>query len=596
MYNSITERHIKFLSIISYTLLIIALVLFFFNSQSSGYKLSIYNSLPVYFWIFFIFSLITCIITLIISAFFLRNRIWYCSYICILISYIFILLLPIIRGNVLNGRGMEDVLTHIGWAKDILFMGNFYENFYPTTHIIYVNLNFIGFTLESASIIISTYFSILLILLFYVLAKVISNNFQHALFIIAFTVPLLFSYFHVTIHPALFSIFLFPLILYSIHKIEKLNKNIEFKIILFLLILLIVIFHPMTTFILIIVLILFSLLKITKKYFQYNKNFKIINFNFGGVAIIAFILWINSFNKTWIHINDIFRSIFYHPSISIAGSYLSLLNKSNVTTLNLVSITFFSYGQILIYFILSIICIFIVIKNIIQRKIEYFEILYSLQFLVGLGIALLFFFFYFIEFSPIRTSRYAIVIAPILCGIVLYNFIYNIKIKKYRKFSIILIIFIISLVSILGILNIYGSSRVAKANSELTYMENNGLRWFLENRNVNNPLIANGIFLDKIEIYYHSSINLLNKTGKFYGMIPTHFGYDKNNTLSKSFQGENIYMITNEFSRINYKVFPEEVQSKTHHYLRRDIIKLNKDNTVLKIYENNEFESWLVGI
>ena len=250
------------------------------------------------------------------------------------------------------------------------------------------------------------------------------------------------------------------------------------------------------------------------------------------LSIVAFIAWTFSFYRALGDIRRIFNSFLYETvRAPIVEKYVNILNIANLDILQTAQIFFNRYGPIFIYFSISIICLFFVLKRIRNRKIKYLEISYSIQFFAGIALAVIFLFGDFIEYDPIRVSRYAILMATILCGIVTYEIINRTRRKINRGLIVASLVFMICLVSILGIFNIYTSPYTSSSNAQLTHMEKNGINWFLENRNKNISLITGVFFLEKNEIYYFGRESAFYNKGKFVkDMIPTHFGYDENKT------------------------------------------------------------------
>jgi hypothetical protein len=73
--------------------------------------------------------------------------------------------------------------------------------------------------------------------------------------------------------------------------------------------------------------------------------------------------------------------------------------------------------------------------------------------------------------------------------------------------------------------------------------------------------------------------------------VPYHFGYDKSNTLSSSFDTD-LYLITTARDLTIYTdIFPEMADLR---YNESDFLKINQDKSLSKIYSSGEFNNWML--
>jgi hypothetical protein len=95
-----------------------------------GYEMSIYGNIPGWIWMFLILS-----IAIAISINWQQDGNNLAIYYVMFMSICFILLLPIIKGYFMYGRG--DALTHVGTIREILGTGTIEQsNIYPVIHIL----------------------------------------------------------------------------------------------------------------------------------------------------------------------------------------------------------------------------------------------------------------------------------------------------------------------------------------------------------------------------------------------------------------------------------------------------------------------------
>ena len=164
---------IKIIAIIAFTFIISALTIISKTSPASGYEISIYDAYPWYFWVFIITSIFMGQIILVRSALSSdkSDRLCFFGFLAIITTNIILLFMPFIRGYATYGRG--DVLSHIGYIKDILRTASFgTDNFYPLDHILTASLSYItSINVEHAVNIIPPIFSLFYIISIYFLAR-----------------------------------------------------------------------------------------------------------------------------------------------------------------------------------------------------------------------------------------------------------------------------------------------------------------------------------------------------------------------------------------------------------------------------------------
>ena len=167
------NRILKIITIIAFIFIILASIIIAKTPPASDYEISIYDAYPGYFWVFIITSIFMGQIILLKSAFSSdkNDKIWVSGFLAILTTNVILLFMPFIRGYATYGRG--DVLSHIGYIKDILRTASFgTNNFYPLDHIVTASLSYItSINVEPAVNIIPPIFSLFYIISIYFLAR-----------------------------------------------------------------------------------------------------------------------------------------------------------------------------------------------------------------------------------------------------------------------------------------------------------------------------------------------------------------------------------------------------------------------------------------
>jgi len=594
------QKYVKILSIISFSFISLVLIILILSSPADGYELSIYQAYPLYFWFFIVGAVILSISSLFIySIYEIKGNSWLCGLLPLIFVYFIFLLLPIFRGYALYGRGGADVLTHIGHMKTIVTTGHLFdENIYPITHILHVTLKFIGIPFEKAVTFVPSFFSIIYLFFILLLAKIISKNFHHAIFVLAFSSPLLFSFFHTCIHPFIICLYVVPLLIYSFHKREDMKSKAEFSFIIVLLSILIVFFHPLMTLILVMILVMFGFSEIIFKLIvksDVNTNFK-KNINVILIVILSFLAWYLSFHL----IQNLFEKILIQFRESIAISYTKTLDTAQISIFQIINLIIYKYGAISVYILIALICAAIVFKKSFSKKSILLEFLYGAQVILGASLGGIFLLSYLIVADPIRAFIYAILISAVFAGLILYKKIKKIKMSSLRKpVKIFIICFVILIVlgsSVLCILNVYPSPITSSTNPQMSHMEKNGLEFFLLNKAPEIPTASFGFSFKINDYIFGIDKALKTRYGNTFSLeLPSRFGYMGNESLQAIFNYNKTYIIITEFNRVGYKVLPRNTWAIAHRYMEEDFERLNRDFSVDKIFDNNEFETMLIS-
>lgn len=590
-YTSLTL--FKLISLIAFSLTSIALIIIIIWPAAEGYEITIYAAYPFYFWLVLIVSVLISFFLITYSIFSEQKVLSFLGFISLAFNYIILFFLPKLRGYVLMGRGAGDILTHIGWAKDIVNLGHFSNmNFYPVTHVLISFCNFFGLSFEYGARFISVFLFLLYILFLYVLGVSLSKNRKIALFLSLFGSAIIFSEYYFTLHPELLSFYLLPLLLYSAYKVDTCEGEKSFIIVLIILLFLLAFFHPITFIFAIAIISIFIIYRVI---FSYKKGMKIdsryINKKlfFLLIAISPFIVWFIYNQRVTQPVQRI-----------ISGNYKTLLQHSfnlfgnvDLTIFETISLLLFKYGPLLLYLIAATIAAFYLLLKYFVKQLDQIEKYGLIQYAVGLGFSGALIVGYFIVFGIYRASKFIALTACIILAISFF-IIYREK-QSHRKKLLALFISVICIVNILGIMNLYPSQRTISPNTQLAPIENCGNQFFLEKRSRDIPLVANYYNLRKIKDYYYGISQSKEIRGSFLNNeIPSHFGYDRNYTLAEILPYPNQYMITNEVYRQIDQAYPPYLRPYSNQYLREDFDRLHNDPTVDKIYANGGLECWIV--
>ena len=615
--SSDANKVFKIIAIIAFIFIILALTIITKTPPASGYELSIYDAYPLYFWVFICISITCGILILVYQAFTEQKSNWWFIGLCVVIfSNAIFLGLPFFRGYFIYPSG--DALTHLGIMKDIITTGYIgKDNYYPIVHLLGVIL--LKITEISRGAVTSLFFvfwSIMYLLNAYILGTVVANRRGQALLITAFACPLVFSFFHTLIHPSLLSLFIIPLILYFYHRREKLTSGqVESSIVLILLAFVITYTHPVTCIFAIIIFLAFNISRVLYKQIANRKQFVLPRaLNTGGnytiplTMFIVFFMWYFFYAAIQGSFRRVHNFLVYGSEVSLFADQTRQLAMAELSTSQTIELFIYRYGAISLYLLISIIAIIMVVKWSISKKteLEPMNLTYGIQFIVALLVSAFSLFALTGEYDPVRISRFFLLIAPVVNGLVIYRFIDDtdkthqqtintIRRKRKREVFICLTTVLILMVAILSIFNVYGSPRVVRENLQVSAMEITGAEWF-GNRHDNDIVTATaGVSVRRFEdLTFGREYPYTEKVKLDREPIPSHFGYDRNISIAETFDFEDRYLLTCEAGRVNINVIPESARPKAHHYTGDGFAKLTADPAVAQIYANGEFEVWRV--
>ena len=587
------------LLMISFLLLGISLIITWMN-PADKYEASIFLSTPSIYWVSLLLSLFISFFIVIKFNFTDESRIYKNSALLLLfIAYASFLALWIIRGYYLWCPG--DPLTHLGWIKDILFLGHTHaHNIYPITHIFLAQISTI---LNIDPIIPHKYLPILFGLLYvffmYQLAKsVLSDKLTTNIVLLISFIPV--QGFLLILTPNALSNLLFPfacfiLIMYIRHR------RFHWCVLLLIMIFLYPVFHIVPSLALFIMMIsltppIITFFKktmgklLSHKWNNKNDNF----FVFGVLFLILIIIWISSF-KIWDNtIQDLY--------ILVTEGGTTQLNKLTDDILyatsygyNVISQFFKVYGGLAIYLILTVIGFIMLWKNAKNNNKIYLRYQTLFWLIIPLFILILIMALIYLTniiFSPTRLEIYIIVISVLYISYFMSILLRNHANNKLINLSIPL--FLVGLF-VIAAPKIYPSPYTLESNWQITRTEIIGMDWLL-NKKTNIDLTA--LSMTQPGRFAHvllspeerSRIGIpLNIPEEL--LIPYHFGYDENRYLG-DYYNEDLYMVLTYHDRILYKeVFPEIEHLR---FTDNDFEQVENDNTIIKFYANGGFDCYYI--
>lgn len=593
------DRLIKILLIINFFLISIS-TLILGITKSDGYEISIYAAVPSYVWYFLVFSIISSICITIYQANVDCTKPWWIVGITtIMLNNLIILLLPVFRGYEVYGRW--DILTHVGYVKDIIQFNEVPKDIiYPAIHILIAFISMVS-NLNEVSIInyIIPHFLELYILFMYCLANTIFANKRERIIAMVAGSVLFFSYTNYQVMPFTLSVLLLPIVLYTYLKMFE-NKDIQFKVILIIFIVFFPFFHPLTMLILVVTFLGTYLLMVLYNKI-YNKKNNIRNAMIPVlIGTIVFILWISNNYRFWN--NNMYRVVKWfsgeataHVALQVATTF----EKLNMNALDIFELFIKMYGHSFIYLIISFMAGIIIIIRMWNKN----NILPHLCLLLGwFSIYNLFLimhiFFTVLKFGFWRVIAIAVVSTPIFVG-----YVSGYKVIDINQRLIIYTLIIIS--SIIGIFNIFPSPYTLQTNQQVTNSEIIGMGWYYTYKNISTNdlnikscfrfadfILGNKIKKERSDILNCEREDTVKSSLKL-GLVPKHFAYTNFSIFSDFIKSEKrfenfSYMPIFKYERIYYA----DIYPQLDEFNKNDFEKLDYDISLEKIYDNNNVEIW----
>ncbi|KAF5431157.1 hypothetical protein C5S39_06265 [Candidatus Methanophagaceae archaeon] len=443
----------------------------------------------------------------------------------------------------------------------------------------------------------------------YLLSTVVATRRGQALLITAFACPLVCSGLHTLIHPCMLSLFMIPLLFYFYHRREKYQSGqIENTIVLILLAFAITYIHPVTCLFVILAFFVFISSLILYKQITPQRTQNIDrNYTIPLIMFIAFFMWYFSYASIHNSVRSVYRFLVYRSGISTFDSQTSQLAMAELSLSQIIELFIYRYSAMAFYLLISAIATIIVLKWCLGRntKLEPMDFSYAILFIVACFVTAFSVFAFTGEGGFIRPSRFFLIIAPIISGLVIYKFIDNRATQQTintnrrghsrKKIVISTTTILILVVVLVSIYNVYESPRVVIPNLQVSAMDVVGTEWFSNHHDTKVSTTVAGVGVRRFEdLTFGREYPYTDRARLDREHIPSHFGYDGNKSVAETFEFEARYLLICELSRVAINAFPENVRPLAHHYTKDDFAKLTADSAVIPIYSNGEFEAWYV--
>ncbi len=572
------------------------------NMDQVGYNFSLYDCLPLFVWILIGFCILSgsyIAVWCILCGNDFRKW-WVTGIILICSANIIVILLPFLSGYIFPTSG--DHLSHVGYAKVILDNGVIgSRDVYPIIHIFMtVMVLLINSSIFNVSYFISPFFYLLFIIFTYMFCRWLLPKDIASLCLLMSTV--ISCYYFSSIFPLGLSLLTLPLIFYLYFK--RLDvKKVPYEVLLFIYIFYIVLFHPVSGFIL---LFIFLIVEFGNQLHTLS-FYKVVNFSPRAISLIpssvlfiTLLLWI--WNYYWVWESSVMSLISWTNGEMLSTSMVYKAQEGfqriNMNWFDIIKLFIKVYGQIFVYFALSVSFIILVATKKVHMSVEKFQhiYLYCFIFVLVSSVWIIDYVRPLTSLSGGRLISVVIPMFPLLVGaslfyysliikkslyknVIIFNILSKINIKKY---GVIFVVLMISFCSIIEISSFYPSPYIYSSNEAITFAGLSGPTWLLEN-GVSNIEIS-GAGIPNIHRISDAVYGTHQKYPNWNGTATNHFGYLENDSLlcESLF---NKYLILRPHYLINFYtyLFPE-----VDRFNRGDLKKLDTDSLVCFIYTNSE--------
>lgn len=509
-----------------------------------------------------------------------------------------LLSLPIIRNYALFGRG--DVMTHVGYIKDILNAGYIvsYEissrsNIYPMHHILALCFSLItNISLQRITMVIPIIFSLFFVFAYYLMIKKFSNeNLLTIRVILVFSALLLFGPQHSFFAPNVLSFFYIPLVMYVWIKTDTTSNITNIECLIILMFIFITFFHPLTSLYLALILILFEL---SRAMLKNSINFKRLSI----MLAVLFTIWLSWYFSFSFMLSEfklvLFSILFREGDNPLYIQYKTTLLSQKLSVIDIILAGIHKFGSLLILGIISLVYLLYFVMKMPNGKGKYVQHwqLFSILGFVFFSIWAIFNMFIFMV-SFTRVFKFILFFSIMLSGSLTRHIL-----KRRRKktfYSVGVIVFLL-LLDYTVVFTLYPSPLSRDPNPQVTYAEFMGMEFFLEKRHEDFKVYAYALTPMR---FCHAILGVKDKRcyrGIQSNTVDTrpeaHFGYHTGRPLGDRYN-MNIYLILNDLGRMLYKEILPDYKEYWRYY-PEDFIKLNTDSTVSKFYDNHDLTVYLV--
>ena len=570
----------EYLVIILAGFLVLESGIFLTIQPATGYETSLVEALPQPFWYLFYIILGGGILTLIAAAV-TESGYWRHGLGLIVANYALFFFLPKARGYRFYGQGTADALRHFGDIKGILATGSLPGIWYPGEHVLMAQMTMLGVPIDAIPYLNALLFTTIQIVGIGVLVRTISGQSGSLAAGLAAGVPLIYTTFHLSNHPAMNSFMVVPVLLTLVELYRRSNDNEYF--VLFLLIGVFVIYsHPMTT------LFMVGLLLLTSVYSAVFGRLSLTQVRSLsprlGVAFLPLLFaWLTKFGQTRQAIAKVVNS---QDEATPAARELQKAGSVEFSTAQLLEKFITLYGSTALYFTIAGVVSLVTLYWFLWRGPRYDWGLGTTHFTAGIAIAGTFLLGNLIVKGIIRANRYSLLFAAVLVALALVHS------ASEQRSGVTLILAILMVTSA-----VLAAGAAYEPNNHMTYAEYDGTQHMATHYDQGVPIHSMDtshkmqafVLGRNSPRYYPADININNN-------IPRNLGYFRADiTAADTFGRSYVMTKSHDTEQHTASYYTDQQQEYLFRYGEDSLARFHNDPTANKVYSNGGFSGWSVS-
>ena len=602
------QRFQKVTLVFLFFLLSIALIITW-DTPATGYESSIYRSTPLILWVSLITSVavgVTLVVVSIAKNELDQNPLWKIGFLLVFLCYTICLALFIIRGYhmwCMTG----DPASHIGWIKETINTGHIVDTIlYPAGHIYLSEIVFLtGLDLVILHKIVPLIFGLLCVLFMYVLAKTIFVKNSVCLLVTVLSCCLVHTW-YLRLTPNILANFFLPLVIFLVYKNVQ-QRTWTWVVPLIITLVLMPVFHPVPTMVLAMVFISIGIFAILSRINSHWQIGKLNNFTGGISGIISpflimlvwFVFWVSLFSVFSRQILSLYDAITFGTDDSWISGLTDTASTATAYGYNVIEQIMRNLWSQIILCTISALALPLIIKEYLESRINTSVLSLLLVFITVIPLSAIFYLFD-LAFTPQRLlyaiSMFGIFFAAYFLAFFLTDNLkwHSISLNPCKKSFFALVVIFGLFVG--GLLALYPSPYILSASWQNTHSEVEGLLFSYDHRDVTVPLTGISIAPGRFSHAFLAPEERATQKLPLYlkdQLVPYHFGYDANSSISSSYTHETDIIITQKAKRMYLDVFPELEEIR---YTRQDFDRLRVDPALHFLYSNGEFDYYKVNV
>jgi len=559
---------------------------------ANRYELSIYDAYPSVFWVLIVVAIFAGALVIVRSAGITGDRSWAYGLVIMLVTNALLLLLPYIRGYRMFGRA--DPMSHLGFIQNIINTGGVTSNIYAPTHVLALAVvDATGFELTTVSMLIPIVFSMVYFgSIFYALKSLFDSR-KKFLYGLPFVMLPVLRHAHLGFRPFDLSVMLIPLLLYLLIKSQQYVKpsiRLPFVVILVATLL----YHPLTALFSIGVILLFYI----GKYIPQVTDLFSSPTNVLALTVAVFLAWYSNYAGVILRFESVLETFFgLSEGDPPLETYTQTVEEASVAWIDIMRVLTFNYGIEFLTLGIGFAFFAFIVFHLPKQRYDFDAFTVTLAGIVVIyGFGGFLFLVSDLIVPPERPFQIAKIGGILLSGLLFYFGLEDISWSyfrpKFRTFIKISFIMILLVLAFLVTFSLYKSPLTSDSNHQMTEMEIDGTMWLTMHANSSNGFTEFGFR------YYRTYHSLYGTNGNPFGGAskrppPPHFNYTTNTFLGQSYS-ETVYMTITRKGRI---VYPGAFENYPEYwrYTPSEFARLERDNTVRRIYDNGDFTQYMIN-